>query len=292
MTGRNREKVRIAVIGGSGFYRMDGIRGLREVRLRTPFGTPSDSVWIGTLDGFRCAFLPRHGRGHTILPTEVNSRANIYALKSLGVEQIVAFGAVGSLKEELAPRHFVFPDQVADKTKHRISTFFGEGIVGHVAFADPFCPDLQQILFETAVQAGLPSHRGGTYVCIEGPAFSTRAESEDHRRSGHSVVGMTALPESKLAREAEICYVIAAMVTDYDVWKKGEEVSGERVLENLGANVEDAKRLFRAALPKIAGLKRSCPCPEALHRAIFTQPRFVNRKAAGKLSLLIKKYLP
>ena len=286
MPRRGKERAGTAVIGGSGFYEMPEIRGLREVRVKTPFGDPSDAIFIGRLGGIPCAFLPRHGRGHWILPSQINSRANIYALKSLGVERIIAMGAVGSLKQELPPRHFVFPDQLVDKTKLRPSTFFGDGVVGHIAFADPFCPKLSQVLYEKAVELGLPAHWGGTYVCIEGPAFSTRAESEEHRRSGFSVIGMTALPESKLAREAEICYATVAMVTDYDVWKRGEEVSVEKVVQNLKANVENAKKLFRTVFPFLIQLDRDCACSTALRHAVFTQPRWRNKKTQQKLKLL------
>ncbi|MFH1726685.1 MAG: S-methyl-5'-thioadenosine phosphorylase [Elusimicrobiota bacterium] len=285
------EKVRFAVIGGSGLYRMKDIREVREVPIETPFGEPSDAVVTGTIAGARCAFLPRHGRGHRIMPSEINSRANIWALKSLGVERILAMGAVGSLREELKPRDFVLPEQLVDETKGRRSTFFGEGVVAHVAFARPFCDATSDLLHETARGLGIASHRGGTYACMEGPAFSTKAESHMHRRMGYSVIGMTAIGESKLAREAEICYSAVAMVTDYDCWKEDDEVSTEKVVEHLAANVANAQRLIEAVLPKLAGAPRSCACASALRGAIFTQPDAMDKKTAAKLDLLIGKYV-
>jgi 5'-methylthioadenosine phosphorylase len=284
------QPVKYAVIGGSGLYEIAGIEDLKEVRVKTPFGTPSDAIVVGRLEGVRCAFLPRHGRGHRILPSEIPARANIYALKSLGVEQIIGVGACGSLKEELAPRHFVFPDQIFDRTKARPSTFFGDGIVGHVAFDHPYCGLLSKILAESARETGVTVHEGGTYVCIEGPSFSTKAESHVNRQLGFSVIGMTALPEAKLAREAEICYSTAALVTDYDVWKEGEEVTVEKVVETLTANVENVKRMIRLALPRMER-RRTCPCASALQYAVFTQPKAMNRPTLKKLELLIGKYV-
>lgn len=285
------EPVPVAVIGGSGLYEIPGIEDLQEVRLKTPFGEPSDAIVVGRLEGVRCAFLPRHGRGHRFLPTEVPSRANIYALKSLGVERMIGVGACGSLKEELAPRHFVVPDQVFDRTKSRPSTFFGEGIVGHVSVDQPFCGDLARLLHESARGAGVTAHKGGTYVCIEGPSFSTKAESHVNRSHGFSVVGMTVVPEYKLAREAEICYATVSLVTDYDVWKEGEEVTVEKVIATLNANVENVKRLIRLALPRIAR-ERRCPCASALRYAVFTHPPAMNPRTRKKLDLLIGKYFP
>ncbi|MBI3547902.1 MAG: S-methyl-5'-thioadenosine phosphorylase [Elusimicrobia bacterium] len=287
-----RQPVRFAVIGGSGLYEMKSITDVSEVRVKTPFGDPSDAIILGTIRGVRCAFLPRHGRGHKILPGEINGRANIWALKSLGVERIISVGAVGSLREELAPRHFVFPDQLADETKGRRSTFFGEGIVGHVAFAHPFCGAMSRSLFETARGQGVTAHEGGTYICMEGPAFSSRAESLMHRQLGYSIIGMTAIPEAKLAREAEICYAPMALVTDYDCWKEGEEVSIEQVVANLSANVANAQRVIEEALPKLAGLSRSCQCASAMATAVFTRPEAMNKATYKKLELLIGKYVP
>jgi 5'-methylthioadenosine phosphorylase len=283
------EPVKIAVIGGSGLYEIPGIEDLKEVRVKTPFGDPSDALMVGRLEGVRCAFLPRHGRGHRFLPTEIPARANIYALKSLGVERIIGVGACGSLKEEMAPRHFVIPDQIFDRTRGRASTFFGDGIVGHVSFDRPFCAPLSQALAEAAAGASVTVHRGGTYVCIEGPAFSTRVESEVNRRLGFSVVGMTVLPEAKLAREAEMCYATVSLVTDYDVWKEGEEVSVERVVEVLHANVDNVKKLIRRVLPPLVR-ERACPCGSALRYAVFTQPAAMRPATRKKLDLLIGKY--
>lgn len=287
----NKEKAQIAVLGGSGLYEMKSISEVTEIKISTPFGNPSDAIILGTLSGIRCAFLPRHGRGHSILPSEINGRANIYALKSLGVERILAVGAVGSLKEELAPRHFVFPDQIVDKTKGRPSTFFGNGIVAHISFAHPFCSDLSRLLHDTASSLGIPSHLGGTYVCMEGPAFSTKAESEYHRRMQYSLIGMTALPEAKLAREAEICYALAALVTDYDCWKEGEEVSTDKIVGNLLANVAQAQAMIEKAIPKIARTPRECSCAQALKGAVFTQPEAMDPETLKNLEILIGRYV-
>jgi 5'-methylthioadenosine phosphorylase len=286
-----KDTARIAIIGGSGLYNMPDLEGVREVAVRTPFGAPSDAVVLGTLSGIRCAFLPRHGRGHRILPTEINQRANLWALKSLGVEQVIGIAAVGSLKEELPPQHFVFPDQLVDRTRHRPSTFFGAGIVGHVAFADPFCGALSDLLYEVARSLGLPAHRGGTYVCMEGPQFSTKAEAAFHRKMGFSVVGMTATPEAKLAREAELCYANISMVTDYDCWKQGEEVSQDMVTRNLKANAANAQRLLRSAVAPAAGRVRTCACRDALAAALFTDPKVMPKATLKKLDPLIGKYL-
>ena len=281
----------IAVIGGSGLYQMKAISKTREIRVKTPFGAPSGPILLGELGGIACAFLPRHGRGHVLTPGEINGRANIYALKVLGVQRIIAVTAVGSLKEELAPRHFVFPDQLVDRTRHRVSTFFGEGVVAHVSLADPFCAAMSQTLYETAKNLGIIAHRGGAYICMEGPQFSTRAESDFHRKMGYSIIGMTAAPEAKLAREAEICYSCVALVTDYDCWKEGEEVSSQKVIENLLANVDSAQKLIAASIGSIAAVPRRCPCASALAGAIFTAPKSVDRKTAKKLAPLIGKYL-
>ncbi|MBI5210720.1 MAG: S-methyl-5'-thioadenosine phosphorylase [Elusimicrobia bacterium] len=283
--------LRIAVIGGSGFYAWDRLSGRRELSLKTPFGKHSGPILLGDLDGVRCAFLPRHGKGHVLLPTEVNSRANIYALKTLGVERIVGLGAVGSLKEEIAPRHFFFPDQIVDETKHRRATFFGGGVVAHAAFAQPFCPGQTDLLYEAAKSLGITAHRGGTYACMEGPLFSTLAESEFHRRMGYSVIGMTALPEAKLAREAEICYTSATMITDYDCWKPGEEVSTSKVVENLSANIANALRMLEAAIPRLAALPRDCACAKAMEGALFTDPNAMDKRTVQKLRFIIGKYV-
>ena len=291
MSSPKKAAARIAVIGGSGLYDIPGLAKRREKSVRTPFGAPSSPVLLGELAGVPCAFLARHGRGHTLLPGEVNSRANIWALKSLGVERVLSISAVGSLKEELAPRDFVIPDQVVDETKGRPSTFFGGGLVAHVAFDRPFCADAARLLGERARELGIRCHQGGTLICMEGPAFSTRAESEYHRRQGYDIIGMTALPEAKLAREAELCYAQAALVTDYDCWKDGEEVSSAKVVENLSCNVANAQRLIAAAVAPLAALPRSCRCATALAGAVFTDPRRADRRAARRLGLLVDKYL-
>ncbi len=288
---RVKEKASIGVIGGSGLYAMDGLRDLRTVRIKTPFGPPSDDVVLGTLSGVRCAFLPRHGRGHVLLPSELNARANLWALKSLGVERVISIGAVGSLREEIAPRHFLFPDQLVDETKGRRSSFFGDGIVAHIAFAHPFCEPMRRLLYAGARGLGITSHDGGIYVCMEGPAFSTKAESEMHRKMGYSIIGMTAIGEARLAREAEICYSTVALVTDYDCWKDGEEVDTRTVVANLSANVANAQALLGKVVPELSRLPRHCPCATALEGAVFTQPERMNKKTYKKLELLIGKYV-
>jgi len=284
------EKVKIGVIGGSGIYDIEGITETRKQKISTPFGDPSDTIVIGNLEGIPVAFLPRHGRGHFIMPSELNSRANIYALKSLGVEQIVSISACGSLKEELKPRDIVIPDQLFDRTRQRPYTFFGEGIVAHIGFANPYCPELSQTLYQAAKDLRFSVHLGGTYVCIEGPQFSTKAESKVFRSLGFSIIGMTNLPEAKLAREAEICYATLGLVTDYDVWKEGEEVSVERVVGNLLANIENVKKLIKTAIPRLER-ERKCECASALAYAIQTHKWAINRRTARKLNLLIGKYL-
>jgi 5'-methylthioadenosine phosphorylase len=281
----------LAVIGGSGLYDIPGIAGRREIRVKTPFGPPSGPILLGELSDVPCAFLPRHGRGHTLLPSEVNSRANIWALKSLGVERVISISAVGSLRKELPPRDFVFPDQLVDETRGRPSTFFGAGLVAHVAFDHPFCAEQSRLLRERARGLGIRAHAGGTLVCMEGPAFSTKAESQYHRRQGYDVIGMTAVPEAKLAREAELCYAPVCLVTDYDCWKAGEEVSSGQVVENLAVNVANAQRLLAAAAPALAARRRLCRCATALAGAIFTDPRRADRRALRKLDLLVGRHL-
>ncbi len=288
--GKEIEPVRIAVIGGSGVYEIEGIEGLEEVDIKTPFGDPSDSIVVGNLSGIRCAFLPRHARGHKILPTEVNSRANIYALKTLGVEQIISVSACGSLREDVKPKEFLIPDQIFDRTKSRPSTFFGEGIVAHVGFASPFCEAMRGVIHQGVKELGISHHFGGTYVCMEGPAFSTKAESEANRKHGFSIIGMTALPEAKLAREAEICYVTVGLVTDYDVWKEGEEVSVDQVVGNIKANVANSKKLIKYALPHLAKLGADCPCRQSLKYAVMTAKESINQKTLEKLKPIVGKY--
>ena len=281
----------VGVIGGSGVYEIDGIKDLREVKIKTPFGDPSDALMLGTLEGVPAAFLPRHARGHKILPSDLNSRANIWALKSIGVEQIVSVSACGSLKEELPPRHFVIPDQLFDRTKSRPgSTFYGNGVVGHTSFAHPYCKPLAERVFGAGKSLDLPMHQGGTFVIIEGPNFSTKAESMVWRQLGFSIIGMTNLPEARLAREAEICYVTVGLVTDYDVWREGDEVSSEKVTEVIRDNVANVKKLVRSAIPKLAR-ERNCECASAARFAMFTNPKAANKKTLKKLDLILGKYL-
>ena len=284
-------EAKIGVIGGSGLYEIEGMTDIEEVKPETPFGEPSDAIIIGELEGNRIAFLPRHGRGHYVLPTEVPSQANIYALKSLGVEWIISISAVGSLIEEIRPMDLVIPDQLIDRTKSRVNTFFGGGLVAHVTFADPFCPVLSDILHQAAIEAGARVHKGGTYVVMEGPLFSTKAESNLYRSWGASVIGMTALPEAKLAREAEICYATVACATDYDCWHEAEEsVTIEMVIANLRQNVSRAKSIIRTAVSRIPQ-KRECGCAQALKDAIITAPDKISDNTKRELALLIGKYV-
>ncbi len=288
---KNTAVAEIGVIGGSGMYDIDGIEDVKEMMLKTPFGDPSDTIIVGSLAGVRCAFLPRHGRGHTLLPGEVNSRANIYALKSLGVKQIISVSACGSLREEIKPREFLVPDQIFDATKGRASTFFGNGIVAHVGFAEPFCGGMRDVIHQGLGVQGITHHFGGTYLCMEGPAFSTKAESAFNRQQGFSVIGMTAIPEAKLAREAEICYATIALVTDYDVWKEGEEVSVETVIATMQSNVAASKRLLKYILPKLAKRSHTCACGSALKHAIMTAPAKITPAIRERLGLLIDAYI-
>ncbi len=284
-------EARIAVIGGSGLYEIEGMASIEEVKPQTPFGEPSDSIVVGELEGKRIAFLPRHGRGHYITPTELPARANIYALKSLGAEWIISVSAVGSLQEEIHPLDLVVPDQLIDRTKSRVNSFFGSGLVAHVAFAEPFCPVLSDILYQAALETGPEVHKGGTYVVMEGPLFSTKAESNLYRSWGASVVGMTALPEAKLAREAEICYATIACATDYDCWHEPEEsVSIEMVIANLQKNVGRAKTIIKTAVSRIPQT-RECGCGEALKDSIITAPDKIPEKTKRELALLVGKYL-
>ncbi|NNN06272.1 MAG: S-methyl-5'-thioadenosine phosphorylase [Elusimicrobia bacterium] len=291
MTKTGKPRAKVAVIGGSGLYSSAAIKSPRELTLKTPFGAHSGPIVVGELEGVPCAFLPRHGRGHVVTPTEINQRANIWALKSLGVERVLAFSAVGSLKEELAPRTFVFPDQLVDRTKDRVQTYFGKGLVAHIAFNPPFAPEQNRIVYECAKELGIKSVFGGVYCCMEGPAFSTKAESEMHRSFGWSLIGMTAATEAKLAREAELVYSQACMVTDYDCWKEGEEVHTEMVVANLHANAENAQRLMRLAVPRIASAPLEPAFSEALKGALFTDPKHRSKAALKTLDLLVKKYV-
>lgn len=282
---------RIGIIGGSGLYRMEGMSNVEEVNVSTPFGKPSDTMILGSLEETEVVFLPRHGRGHHISPTELPVKANIYALKSLGVERIISVNAVGSLKEDIRPMDLVIPDQLIDRTKGRESTFFTNGMVAHIAFAEPFCPTLSQFLSGAARKAGARVHDGGTYLTIEGPQFSTKAESRLYRSWGADVVGMTALPEAKLAREAEICYTSLAFVTDYDCWHPTyESVTTEMILTNLEKGVDTARRILRLAIPGIPR-QRDCPCATALKDAIVTSSRYIAPETRRNLDLLVSRYL-
>lgn len=282
----------IGVIGGSGLYEMEGLVGIEHVTVDTPFGKPSDDYVAGTLNGVRMVFLPRHGKGHRLLPSEVNYRANIYGMKKLGVTRIISVSAVGSMKEEIVPGHIVIPDQFIDRTRgHRNDTFFGNGVVAHIQFADPVCAELSDNLFAAAREAGATVHKGGTYVCMEGPAFSTRAESLMYRSFGVSVIGMTNLTEAKLAREAEICYGVIALSTDYDCWHEThDEVSVEAVVAVIKQNVATAKSIIRHAVGRIKG-ERACPCREALKYAVISDKSIIPVETRENLELLIGKYL-
>jgi len=286
-------QVRFGIIGGSGLYQMPELTDVKEVRVSTPFGDPSDAFVIGTLEGERVAFLPRHGVGHRYTPTEVPYRANIYAMKLLGVERILSASAVGSLQEQYAPLDMVIPDQFFDRTRGRVreSTFFGDGIVAHVSFAHPVCSALGDLLEESCRIADVKTHRGGTYLCMEGPAFSSVAESNVYRSWGMDIIGMTNLQEAKLAREAEICYATLALVTDYDCWHPGHDaVSVETVVEYLNKNVRNAQIILREAVKRLQDSDRACKCGSALQHAIFTQPNLWPEETAKKLEAIIKKY--
>jgi 5'-methylthioadenosine phosphorylase len=281
----------IGIIGGSGLYSMPGLTHVREVKQSTPFGDPSDAYVLGTLEGRKVAFLARHARGHRILPTELNFRANIYGFKQLGVERIVSVSAVGSLKEEHKPLDFVIPDQFFDRTRHRIDTFFGNGIVAHIALADPICPQLASVVESACKKAGVTGKRGGTYLNMEGPQFSTRAESNVYRGWGMDVIGMTNLQEAKLAREAEICYVTVAMVTDYDCWHPHHDsVTVDQIVAVLVKNAENAAKVVRETVAAMPGA-RSCKCGAALAHAILTDRDKVPAATREKLSLILDKYL-
>ncbi len=281
----------VGVIGGSGLYQIEGMRGATEVAVSTPFGEPSDQIVIGELAGTRVAFLPRHGRGHRIGPSEINFRANVYALKSLGVERLISVSAVGSMREDIHPLDLVVPDQIFDRTVLRARTFFGDGVVVHVGMAQPYCAELSDVVARAAEATGRTVHRGGTYICIEGPQFSTRAESRIYRQWGVDVIGMTAMPEARLAREAELCYTTLALATDYDVWHESEEpVTVEQVNANLAKNVDAAKETLRRALAALPPT-RGCGCGAALAHSIVTQRDRIPPATRQKLELLVGKYL-
>jgi 5'-methylthioadenosine phosphorylase len=284
-------EARLGVIGGSGLYKMPGVTEAKKVKVSTPFGEPSDAIILGNLEGVRVAFLPRHGEGHRISPSELPAKANIYALKSLGVERIISVSAVGSLKEEIEPLDIVVPDQLIDATKGRANTFFTNGVVGHVSFAEPFCPVLSQLSFEASTRAGAKVHKGGTYLVVEGPQFSTKAESKLYRSWDAAVIGMTALPEAKLAREAEICYSTLAIVTDYDCWHPSyQSVTTEMILANLRKGIDTIKRILESLLPSIPQ-GRDCACASALKYAIATDAKYIGKEKRKELGLLIGKYL-
>jgi len=283
-------QAQIGIIGGSGLYSMPGFEAQREVNIETPWGWPSDNYVVGTLAGKPVAFLARHGRGHRISPSELNFRANIYGMKSLGVERILSLSAVGSLKEEHHPLEFVIPDQFFDRTRGRVSTFFGDGLVAHISFADPVCPQLADVVCQAARNSGVTAKNGGTYLCMEGPAFSTKAESNVYRSWSMDVIGMTNLQEAKLAREAEICYVTVAMVTDYDCWHADHSaVTVTDIIANLNKNAENAAKVVAAAVAAMPA-ERACKCGSALAHAIITDRSLVPESTRKKLDLIIGKY--
>jgi len=284
-------KAEIGVIGGSGLYQMPGLERTRELRVTTPFGKPSDAYMLGEVEGRKVVFLARHGRGHVLLPSEINFRANIYGMKKLGVERIISLSAVGSLREDFRPMDMVLPSQFFDRTKDRISTFFGNGLVAHVSFADPFCQTMMEALAEACAAARITHHRGGTYVCMEGPAFSTKAESNTYRAWGMDLIGMTNLPEAKLAREAEICYATLAMVTDYDCWHpEHDAVTVSKVIEYLTKNVENAQKIIRDVVPRLPK-ERACKCGSALAHAMLTDRKKIPAATRKRLWPLVGKYL-
>src|SRR5215467_11318988 len=288
----NEAKAAIGILGGSGLYAMSGLTGTRKVRVKTPFGNTSDAVVVGNLEGKRVAFLARHGRGHRLLPSEINFRANIYAMKLLGVERLISVSAVGSLKEDLRPGEFLVPDQFFDRTKNRASTFFGDGLVAHVAFAHPTCGQLSGVLADACVHEAVKVHRHGTYICIEGPQFSTMAEAEVNRQLRFDVIGMTNLTEAKLAREAEICYATIAMITDYDCWHpEHESVTASQIIATLNQNAENAQKVLRAAVRELPAT-RTCKCGTALRHALVTDMKIVPAATKKRLAAIIGKYVP
>jgi 5'-methylthioadenosine phosphorylase len=289
--GDREPQATIGIIGGSGIYEMGGLTGTRELRVKTPFGDPSDGIVLGQLEGKRVAFLARHGRGHRILPSEINFRANVYAMKSLGVERIISVSAVGSLQEDLRPGEFLVPDQFVDRTKLRVSTFFGEGLVAHVAFDKPTCAQVSGVLADASVHCAVKVHRRGTYVCIEGPQFSTLAEAHMHRQLRFEVIGMTNVTEAKLAREAEICYGSLAMITDYDCWHpEHDSVTYSQILATLNQNAENAQRVLREAVRAMPG-ERSCKCGSALQHSLVTDAKLVPKATKKRLAAIIGKYV-
>ena len=290
-SAKSEVQAAIGIIGGSGLYAMSGLTNTREVRVKTPFGDPSDAIVLGALEGKRVAFLARHGCGHRILPGEINYRANVYAMKLLGVERIISVSAVGSLKEDLRPGEFLVPDQFFDRTKNRISTFFGQGLVAHVAFAHPTCGQVSSVLADACVHEAIMVHRRGTYICIEGPQFSTLAEADVHRQLRCEVIGMTNVTEARLAREAEICYATIAMITDYDCWHpEHESVTASQIIATLNQNAENAQKALRTAVRELpAG--RSCKCGAALQHALVTDFKVVPKATKKRLAAIIGKYI-
>jgi 5'-methylthioadenosine phosphorylase len=285
------KKAAIGIIGGSGLYSMSGLTEIREVQVKTPFGDPSDAIVLGALEGKRVAFLARHGRGHRILPGEINYRANVYAMKLLGVERIISVSAVGSLQEDLRPGEFLVPDQFFDRTRNRVSTFFGDGLVAHVAFAHPTCGQVGGVLADCCVHEAIKVHRRGTYICMEGPQFSTLAEAQVHRQLGFEVIGMTNVTEAKLAREAEMCYATIAMITDYDCWHpEHESVTASQIIATLNQNAENAQRVLRAAVRALPQ-GRTCKCGSALQHALVTDMKLVPAATKKRLGAIIGKYL-
>lgn len=281
----------IGIIGGSGLYAIEGLTDIEKIGVDTPWGNPSDEFTVGELSGARLVFLPRHGRGHTLLPSDINYRANIYAMKKLGVEWIVSVSAVGSMKEEIEPGHVVVPSQFYDHTKSRASTFFGGGVAAHVSMADPVCPVLSSALGESAKGEGAIVHTGATYICMEGPQFSSRAESEIYRKWGVDIIGMTNMPEAKLAREAEICYATLALSTDYDCWHEGHgDVTVDDIIATVNRNVELAKRVVASVVTAISET-RDCICSRSLENAIITSPDAISQEARERLGIIIKRYV-
>lgn len=284
-------EAKVGIIGGTGLYQLEGMTQVKEIKVKTPFGDPSDTIILGEIDRVKLAFLPRHGRGHPISPSELPSKANIYALKSLGVERIISVATVGSLRDKIKPMDIVIPDQIIDRTFLRSDTFFGRGIVGHIAFAEPFCPVVRDILYESALKIGIRVHDGGTCIVMEGPQFSTRAESDLYRSWGADVIFMTGLPEAKLAREAEICYSTIAVATDYDCWKETvETVSIEIVITNLRKSAENAKRILKETISRLPAT-RDCICASALKDAIITSPELIPEQVKKDLAPIIGKYI-
>jgi 5'-methylthioadenosine phosphorylase len=286
---------KIGIIGGSGLYDLPGLSETKWVSVQTPFGDPSDELLTGKLGATEVAFLPRHSRGHKLLPQEINFRANLWALKKIGVTRVISVSAVGSMKEEIEPGHLVVPDQFIDRTQGRASTFFGDGIVGHVSFGDPVCRDLASTVYTAAAESGATVHEGGTYVCINGPQFSTRAESNSYRQLGVSVIGMTNMPEAKLAREAELCYATLALSTDYDCWYAGHDnVTVEAVMAVMAKNIDAAKKTITSAIPKANrdSAKGACGCGSALRFAVMTDPKKIPPRTRERLDLLVGKHLP